>query len=213
MHNLVMRLLLLLLLSLALLPGELCASGEVTGRMTLVRGEVNVRRPGSEKPVPMHAGDMLYVGDLLQTGRDAGAQVVLTDESVVNVSSRTSLRMNQYAFDPRIHRRTAVAKVLEGRARFIVHKQQKESSFKIETAHVLAVFSYADLVVSAKADESAVAVLDGGVSVKNSSELIVGQVRLGDNQTTVVRAKTPPAIPTVLTSQQRRIYSKDAKYF
>jgi len=204
---------LFLFLSLVFMPREIQAAGETSGRMTVVRGEVALKRPGTEKIIPMRVGDTVYVGDLLQTGKDSGAQMVLTDESVVNISSMTSIRMNQYAFDAQEYRRTAVARVLEGMARFIVHKQQKKASFTIETSHAAVSFAYADLVVKTSAAESTIAVLDGGVSVRNSSPLIIGQVGLGDNEMTVVRAKTPPSIPSVITSQQRRIYSKDAKQF
>lgn len=203
----------LLFLSCVLLPGELPAAIEGIGSVTVVRGDVSIKRPGAEKLIPVHLADTIYVGDILQSGRDSGAQLVLTDDSVVNISSRTSIRVSQYSLDTAIHRRTAVARVLEGMARFIVHKQQKEATFTIETAHATVSFAYADLVIGTSTVESAVAVLDRGVSVKNSSPLIIGQVSLGVNEMTMVRAKTPPSPPAVLTSQQRRIYSRDAKYF
>ncbi|MBA4373829.1 MAG: hypothetical protein C0402_13335 [Thermodesulfovibrio sp.] len=213
MRKFVKGLLLFFFLFFGCLNQDLSAAGEGPGRITVVRGEVGIRRPGAEKILPVRVGDMVYVGDILQSGRESGAQMVLTDDSVVNISSLTSIRLNQYAFDAGESRRTAVVKVIEGMARFIIHKQQKKASFTVETSHAVVSFSYADLVIQASTDETAVAVLDRGVSVKNSSLLVVGQVRLGDNEMTVVRAKTPPSIPSVLTSQQRRIYSKDAKHF
>ena len=206
-----------LCLILLLSHGEASAGDGAIARITAMRGEVKSRPPGNEKGSACHVGDTISVGDLLSTGKDSSAQLVMTDDSVINLSSFTGMRVDQYSFDPagdsQGGRRTANVKVLEGMARFIVYKDLRESSFRVRTAQSLTIFSAADLVAQVYPDRTIVAVLRGGVSVRNVKPLVVGEVRLSDNQMTAVNATAPPAQPSVLTLQQRRSFLKDAKNF
>ncbi len=202
---------------LLLSHGEASAGDGAIARITAVRGEVKSRPPGNEKGSSCHVGDTISVGDLLSTGKDSSAQLVMTDDSVINLSSSTKMRVDQYSYDPSGDppggRRTANVNVLEGMARFIVYKDLRESSFRVKTPQSLTIFSAADLVAQASPGRTTVAVLRGGVSVWNAKPLVVGEVRLSDNQMTAVNAAAPPAQPSVMTLQQRRIFLKDAKNF
>lgn len=198
-----------LFLALAQLPNEALCAADVTGTLTLLYGPVTIRKVGG-KEMSAEVGYKLSVGEVLSTGEKAGAQLVLTDDSTIELSSGTTLRVNQYAFDPERNRRTAVIKVLAGKARFVVFRaRNNESRFKVEAGHASIAAGVADFVADILPGETMVAVLDGSVNVKNKSNVTVGQVTLGSNQTTSVREKNPPSGPGIITHEQRRTYSKD----
>jgi hypothetical protein len=190
------------------------AADAPVGRLILIDGTVTIKRTGIEKTVAAKEGDDISVTDILQTGKNSRAQIVFTDDSVVNMSSEAGLRVNQYVCDSANNRRNAVVKVLKGKARFVIYKyRSRDSGFRVETDKALVTADIADFVVAASPAETEVAVLDNNVSVKNISFLTVGVIRLGANQKTIVKEKTPPSQPSVITLQQRRAYSKDVRDF
>jgi ferric-dicitrate binding protein FerR (iron transport regulator) len=204
---------LFLLLSLAFLPDDALSAGEAAGKLALVYGSVAIQKTGVDKVLPARAGDTLFVGDLLKTTTDSGARAVLADDSSVTLSSGTAVRINQYSFEAGTKRRTAVVKVLNGRARFVVKQQHKDSLFKVETEHALIAAGTADFAIVASPGETAVNVLDGYLSVRNISYLTVGEVDLGPNQSSVVKSKVQPSRPAVITFEERRKFIRDAKHF
>ncbi len=204
------KIVLLLLLLLAVPFREALAADQPSGRLTIAKGTVTCKRPGAGDARVIRAGDAVFVGDLLGTGNDSWAQVVLSDESVITLSPRSAARVNQYAFDAGTNRRAAVVNVVQGRVRVIVSRERnRESGFRILTGQAVAAFDLADVVAIAGTDGTSLAVLDGRVSVKNRSYLTVGEVIVADNQMTVVKEKASPSVPSIITEQQRRMYTKD----
>ena len=203
-----------LLLLLALLPpGRSLSADQVAGRWTVVQGRVTATQVGAGDPLPARAGGGLAVGELLETGKDGRAQAILADDTVINLSTGTSARILQYSFDPASGRRTAVVKVSGGKARFVV-SARKNSRFAVETAQAAAVAAAAaDFVTLALPDVTTVASLDGGVKVRNISHLVVADIELWPNQTTVVSSGTAPSHPAPLAPGQRREYRRDARDF
>ncbi|MBI4653452.1 MAG: FecR domain-containing protein [Nitrospirae bacterium] len=190
------------------------AADALVGKLILIDGTVTIKRTGLEKAVAAKEGDDISVTDILQTGKDSRAQIVFTDDSVINMSSEAGLRVNQYVYDSVSNRRKAVVKVLKGKTRFVIHKyRSRGSGFTVETDKALVTANIADFVVAVLPAETEVAVLDSGVSVKNISFLTVGVIRLSVNQKTIVKEKTPPSQPSVITLQQRRAYIKDVHNF
>lgn len=201
------------LVSFVLLSKTACFAGNAIGTLTLIEGPVTVRKIGGQE-VSVTPGDKLRVGDILETGEKSRAQVVLTDDSTIDLSSRTILRVNQYVFDFERNRRTTLIKVPAGKARFAVfRKRDNESTFKVEAGYAAIAAAVADFVAIISPRETTVAVTDGSVGVKNSSYLTVGQIRLGSNQTTIVKEKQMPSAPAVMRHEQRRTYNKDAHQF
>jgi len=139
--------------------------------------------------------------------------MTLTDDSFMNLGPGSAVRVNQYSFDASSGRRTAVVRVMSGKARFVIYKLRSPgSSFRIEAGNALvAMDGLADLVVLAAPGSSEVAVLDQGITVRNSFPYIVGDVRVGVNQRTIVKEKAPPTSPVVITPQERKNWLKDVK--
>ncbi len=173
-----------------------------------------IKRPGSDQ-VAARRGDAVAVGDDIRTGRDSAAQVTFSDDSFVNLFPQSALRVNQYSFEAEENRRTARIRVLGGRARFVLYKiRSSRSVFCVQTDSTTVISGLlGDFGVMTAPSETEVAVLAQSVRVRNSSDLVVGEMSLGVNQKTVIREKTPPAAPGILTPAERKKYLKNVRRF
>ncbi|MBI5204609.1 MAG: FecR domain-containing protein [Nitrospirae bacterium] len=204
----------LLVLAVFLFPADNLAADTAAGKLTVVQGTVTVKKPGVEKTVAVGEGDSVLVGDVLQTGKDSRAQMVFTDDSLLNLSSDTALRVNQYIYDPEKNRRKAIVKLLGGKTRFVIYRERSaDSAFYIATDKASVTAGIADFAVIALPEETDVVVFGGGASVKNIFSLAVGEVYIWTNQMTAVKKKMPPSRPSGITSKQRKDYIRDVSGF
>lgn len=200
------------LVSLPFPPIVLSAEQEI-GSITSARGTVVLKRPGAGSSIAVKEGLAFRVGDVIETDVRSTAQLTLTDDSFMNLGPGSAVRVNQYSFDPATDRRATVIRVIKGKSRFVVYKLRSPGSlFRVETDTALVIIGgLADLVVLSAPGRTEVAVLDRGLVVKNSLPYVVGDVRVGVNQRTVIQEKTPPKAPVVVTQQERKILLKDLK--
>lgn len=188
-----------------LLPANIMADLPV-GKVDIVFGRVTIQRPGAQKPTIATDGIGLFVGDIVRTDSESKARLTFIDDTFANLSSNTAIRVNLYVYETDKNRRNAVIKVLDGKSRFVVYKIMSDDSlFTVETDKAVSVANIADFVVTAASFQTEVAVLKGMVRVKNISSLTVGEVSLSVNQKTVVKDKTQPSHPAILTREQRKI--------
>lgn len=186
------------------------SAGELAGKITIVKGTVKIKKTGIEKLVSVNREERIFVGDLLNTGESSRAQVTFIDDSFVNLSSNTAMRVNQYIFEPETLRRRAVIKVLDGMARFIFHKgRQGNPSLSVEAGNALITANMADFAVKVSTLQTDIAVLDREVNVKNVSPLTIGEIRIGMNQKTSVKKSTPPLMPDILVPLERKAIIKE----
>ncbi len=198
-----------LLVLVALVFSTACPAADLPiGQVTSVRGSATIKRPGTGKDLPAVRSADIFVGDVLEIAPDASAQVAFSDGSFVNLAPASSIRVNQYAFDETQNRRTVRVRVIRGTVRFVAHRPMGPGSLLFVEcgSAVITAWSLADFAVIASPRSAEVAVLSGGVGVKNSSPLIVGDVSLGVSQRTMVREKTPPAQPDIITAAERKRY-------
>lgn len=194
------------------LMGHLFAADDSAGIVTKVRGQVTARKTGDEKAAALRAGDAITVGQILQSARGAAAQLVLTDDSVINVLPATTLQVGQYAYSAVENRRSAVIKVIDGSARFIAYKRRSgDSRFAVLTEQVRIGAGISDFFVMVSGKTTEVANVGPSLSVENISPLVVGRVQLGSNQRSTIAEKAPPSQPSTITPEQRRKYLKDAE--
>ena len=199
----------LILAILLLLVDSPAALYMPVGNITGLSGNVVVNKPGNEKPVGLRKEDAVFIGDILRTGRKSRVQVTFIDDNFVNVSSESSIMVNQYIFDRERKRRKVIVKLLEGGVRFILYKKYSNSSFAVEAGNASITGNIADFTVKVSPHETEVIVLDGFVNVKNISSMVVGEIRLGINQKTAVKEKNPPSEPEIVTSQQRNAWIEE----
>lgn len=192
--------------------GHLFAADDSAGIVTKVRGQITARKTGDEKAATLRAGDAIAVGQILQSAKGAAAQLVLTDDSVIHLLPGTTLQVSQYAFSADENRRSAVIKVIDGSARFVVYKRRSnDSRFAVISDHVRISAGISDFFIKVAGNASEVANVGPPLGIENISPLAVGRVQLGTNQRSTVADKAPPSQPSTITPEQRRKYLKDAE--
>jgi hypothetical protein len=202
----------LVLLTLFIFEGNLFADGSV-GIITKIRGQVTAQKTGEEKIATLRVGDRIAVGQIIRTAKGAAAQLVLTDDSVaIHVLPAATLQVSQYDYSAEDQRRSAVVKVTEGSARFVLYKQKnRESRFIVVTDQARLNVGIADFVVRISGKETEVANLGLPLSTENISQYTVGRVQVGTNQQCIVEEKSPPSWPSTITPEKRRKYLKDSE--
>jgi len=206
LFNLCLSPLLISCVSLLLISDGLAADLSI-GRITDLRGTVTIRRPGVEKPDLAVRGTVFSAGDVLETGAYSFAQATFQDDFFVQLAPDSSIRVNQYSYDEKEQRRTAMIREFRGLARFVAYKSIRNSRLRVETAQALTTTGpFADFVIGVSSCETEVAVLDRSVTLRNASALIIGELNLGVNQRAVVKEKAPPGAPELITPGQRKIY-------
>jgi len=174
---------------------------------------VVLKRPGAERSVAVKAGLTFKVGDVVETGASSTAQMTLTDDSFMNLGPGSAVRVNQYSLDAITDRRSTVIRVIQGKTRIVIYKLRSQgSSFRVETGNALVTTGgFADLVVLATPSRTEVAALDQAIVVRNSLPYVIGDVRVGVNQGTIVKENFPTSPPDVMTPQERKNWLKDRK--
>ena len=201
---------LFILIVLLTFPPITWSSDKNIGTVVRAQGDVHCTRPGVAGFLKLKVGSVVQVADTLETGRDSRLQLLLSDNSVINMSAATVLRISQYSFDREKSRRTAVVLIKKGTARFILHEARKDgSALRIETGQAMIQASIADMVVEVGGQQTGIFTLSGNVGARNISNLVIGNVRIGENYCSMIREKAPPSVPTLLSPQQRRSYIRD----
>ncbi|MBI5887868.1 MAG: FecR domain-containing protein [Deltaproteobacteria bacterium] len=194
----------------AALPPANAAAASGIARIDIAHGSLIVERSGVLKPFEALTGSDIFIGDTITAGDAAMARLFFKDNSFVNITAQTTLRVNQYVYEsdknvPERKRALIIARVLKGRARFITNSGPGVSCrIHVETDTAAVSGGAADFVVTALPGETRVAALAGGLSIKNILNTVVGTVDLYPNQKTVVREKKPPEKPAYLTLKERR---------
>ena len=197
--------------SLCGLTDHLFASDRA-GIVTKVRGQVTARKTADEKPTALRAGDAIAVGQVLRSAKGASAQMVLTDDSVIHLLPETTLLVSQYRFSAEENRRSAVIKVIDGAARFVVYKTRSgDSRFAVITGQARVGAWLSDFFVKVSGHATEVANFGPPLGIENISRFTIGRVQLSTNQRSTVADKAPPSQPATITPEQRRKYLKDAE--
>jgi hypothetical protein len=202
-----------LIITVHLFIGAAHASPEAVATVSSIHGTVSIKKPGREKAVSASRGEDISVGDDIVTGTGSAVQVTFSDGSFANLFERSSLRVNQYAFDPDSSRRTALIRVMNGRARFVVPRPGgKGSRFIVETETATITPSMVnDFGVQVGDAETEVVALSSSVVVKNIKTFVVGQVSLGINQKTIIPVNRTPSQPEILSPGERKAYTRDIR--
>ena len=204
---------LLLFLLIASQPYSADSAVVAPGMVTGVSGRTT-RQTDQKTAHVLKQGDRIQIADTIETGSDSYLQILLTDGSVIVLSPGSKARISQYSYDATPNRRTCVVNLKYGILHVIINDARVSGSrFAIETEQALAVTARSDVVVEATTEKTVVASLAGGVSVRNSINMVVGTVSVGENMSTVVKTKESPTVPSILSQLQRRRFTKDARFF
>jgi FecR protein len=107
-----------------------------TGSVTIEHANAVVVRanlPGPGSAGQTKAGDLVYRGDVVQTGADGKVGITFTDGTAFNLSSNARMVLNEFVYDPNGKSNSTLFSLSKGTFTFIAGKVAKTGDMKIDT--------------------------------------------------------------------------------
>ncbi|MBW1872184.1 MAG: FecR domain-containing protein, partial [Deltaproteobacteria bacterium] len=139
------------------------------GKITYMKPGSNVDAYRSNAWTPLKTGSSVLQGDTIRTGRKSRVEIVLKDESIIRLGSRSKVKIKAALFEGSKTRQFS-AKMMRGKAYAVVSKMVgSESEFKVETSNAVAGVRGTTFRIDSKLDKSTVVrVYTGAVAVSNA---------------------------------------------
>jgi hypothetical protein len=93
---------------------------------------VQVNAPAAGIP-QTRVGDLVYRGDVIQTGADGALGVTFADGSSFNVSSNARMEVNEFVYDPKGHSNSSLMSLAKGTFTFIAGDVAHTGDMKVDT--------------------------------------------------------------------------------
>jgi hypothetical protein len=78
-------------------------------------------------------GDLVYRGDVIQTGADGKVAITFTDGTAFNVSSNAKMEVNEFVYDPNGHSNSTLLSLTKGTFTFIAGNVAHTGDMKVDT--------------------------------------------------------------------------------
>jgi hypothetical protein len=158
------------------------------GQVVRIRGEAVIIHTGDIKGYMAGKDLPLYKGDRIVTRDNGYIRLGLKDQSMISLTSNTSLELNESVYEPKKKNRFSFFKMALGKARFIVLNmyQFRRSEFKVKTSTAIIGVRGSDFIIIVEPNRSEVTALD---------ETILDVISLAD----------PSAPPTILEAFENTI--------
>ena len=121
-------------------PPELDANP--VGKVLTVAGTVTIEHPAAilvqanlatTGNGPTKVGDLVYRGDIIQTGVDGALSVTFADGSSFNVSRNAKMEVNEFVYDPNGHSNSSLMSLTKGTFTFIAGNVAHTGDMKVDT--------------------------------------------------------------------------------
>jgi hypothetical protein len=112
------------------------------GKVLTVTGAASIEHPAAilvqaNLPAtvngPTKVGDLVYRGDVIQTGADGALSVSFADGSSFNVSSNAKMEVNEFVYDPNGHSNSSLLSLTKGTFTFIAGNVAHTGDMKVDT--------------------------------------------------------------------------------
>jgi hypothetical protein len=105
-----------------------------TGSVTIERaGAVVVQAAIAGQAAQTKVGDLVYLGDVVQTGADGKVGINFTDGTSFNLSSNARMALNEFVYDPNGKSNTTLFNLSKGTFTFVAGNVAKTGDMKIDT--------------------------------------------------------------------------------
>jgi hypothetical protein len=78
-------------------------------------------------------GDLVYRGDMIQTGTDGAISITFADGSSFNVSNNARMEVNEFVYDPKGHSNSSLVSLTKGTFTFIAGNVAHTGDMKVDT--------------------------------------------------------------------------------
>lgn len=111
----------------------------VHGVLRVVKGDVQVKNSKGET-AKARIGGKVFPKDIVITGKDARAKIVMVDNNEINVSPDSQIEIQHYEYDPAGGKKDVLLNVIYGKVRSKVEQKYdgKTSKFQIKTPSAVA---------------------------------------------------------------------------
>ena len=122
-------------------PAAQDLASEPIGKVVAATGSVTIEHASAvvvQANVPGQAGqtkvgDLVYLGDVVQTGADGRVGINFTDGTSFNLSSNARMALDEYVFDPKGKSNSTMFNLTKGTFTFIAGNVAKTGDMKVDT--------------------------------------------------------------------------------
>ncbi|MHC2254067.1 hypothetical protein ACVILK_003759 [Bradyrhizobium embrapense] len=105
-----------------------------TGSVTIEHASAAVVQAALSDQLPQaKVGDLVYMGDVVQTGADGRVAINFTDGTSFNLSSNAKMTMTEFVYDPNGKSNSTLFKLANGTFTFVAGNVAKTGDMKIDT--------------------------------------------------------------------------------
>ena len=112
------------------------------GKVLTVAGIAHIEHPATilvqanlstSDNAPTKVGDLVYRGDVIQTGADGALSITFADGTSFNVSSNARMEVNSFIYDPNGHSNSSLLSLTKGTFTFIAGNVAHTGDMKVDT--------------------------------------------------------------------------------
>lgn len=156
----------LLVAGFFLLAGNLVHAQNVHGVLRVVKGDVQIKSSKDGQTSKARIGAQVFPKDVVITGKDSRAKIVMVDNNEINVSPESQIEIQHYEYDPGKDKKDVLLNVIYGKVRSKVeqHYDGEKNKFQVQTPSAVAGVRGTDFMVSYQGSNTQVVTFRGAVA-------------------------------------------------
>lgn len=189
----------------------------VHGVLRVVKGDVQIKSAKTGAATKARLGAQVFPKDIILTGKDSRAKIVMVDNNELNVSPESQLEIQQYEYDPGAGKKEVLLNVIYGKVRSKVEQKYdgKTSKFQIKTPSAVAGVRGTDFLTSFNAANktSQITTFEGKVEFGTLGPrgAIMNPVFVGPGAQASSVAGATPTPPAPVPKEELAKMDKDSK--
>lgn len=196
---------------------SLAHAQNVDGVLRVVKGDVQIKSAKTGQTAKARIGEKVYPKDVVITGKDSRAKIVMVDNNEINVSPESQIEIQHYEFDPNAGKKDVLLNVIYGKVRAKVEQKYdgKTSKFQVKTPSAVAGVRGTDFLTSYnKFDHSSQVVTFRGAvefGLPGANGAILNPVSVTPGKSSSVAAGGPPSAPANMSKSDLAKMDNDTK--
>jgi hypothetical protein len=189
----------------------------VHGIFRVVKGDVKIKSAKTNSEVRARLGEKVFPKDVIITGKDARAKIVMVDNNEINVSPESQIEIQNYEYDPAAGKKDVLLNVIYGKVRSKVEQKYdgKTSKFQIKTPSAVAGVRGTDFITSftPSNNQSQIVTFQGKVEfgLPGPNGTIMNAVFVTPGTQAVATGTAAPTQPTPVAKQELAKMDHDSK--
>lgn len=189
----------------------------VHGILRVVKGEVKIKSAKTNSEVRARIGEKVFPKDVIITGADSRAKIVMVDNNEINVSPDSQIEIQNYEYDPSAGKKEVLLNVIYGKVRSKVEQKYdgKTSKFQIKTPSAVAGVRGTDFLTSYSKEnnQSSIVTFHGKVEfgLPGPNGTIANPVFVTPGTQATNTGNAAPSAPTPVSKQELAKIDSDSK--